>query len=200
MKKNKIFIYVIILLTLLFFSCSEKEETTSTTISPETTNSQVVETQIEPETTKEEAPKEEPELVPEPVPVIEPEPEIVVVVDEDTFELEDFIDFPAWDVLGEGMDILKNINSSESIEQLQYKLNLSAMTMNRARTAFTNIQDLPEIKGLADYPIQIIDLYIEAAENFSSKKGDPNTLEGLIEADSLLMELIEILEKGGQNE
>ena len=171
MKKNEIFLYVLIASSFLYFSCSGKEET-----SPQVENS-------------------EPEII-----IVEEEPEIVILVDENNFELTDFIDFPAWDLIGEGMDILKNINSTESVEQLQHKLNLAARTMGRARTAFVNLKNLPEITSLADYPIQIIDLYIEAAEKYSLNNGDPKALEELKKADSLLIEVIGLLEKEGQNE
>jgi len=128
------------------------------------------------------------------------EQKIVVVEDENNFELTDFIDFPAWEFIGKGMDILKDIDYTESIEQLQYKLNLAAGTMIKAKTAFISLKDIPEVSNLAEYPIQIIDLYIEVSENFALKNGDPKSLEGLKKADSLLIELIELLEKEVQSE
>ena len=188
MEKNKIFFYIILLFVFLFISCSEKEKIPATASSPEASSSEVIESRVE----------EEP--VVEPKSVVEPEPEIEVAVDEETFKLQDFIDFPSWDLIGEGMKILNNTNSSESVDQLQIRLDRSANMMSRARSAFAAIQDLPEIKYLTAYPIKIIDLYIEAAEKFSSEEGDPATLEGLKEADSVLLELIVLLEKDGRNE
>ena len=194
MEKNKIFFYIIPVLVFLFISCSEKEKIPATASSPEASSSEVIESRVE------EEPVVEPKSVVELEPVVEPEPEIEVAVDEETFKLQDFIDFPSWDLIGEGMKILNNTNSSESVDQLQIRLDRSANMMSRARSAFAAIQDLPEIKYLTAYPIKIIDLYIEAAEKFSSEEGDPATLEGLKEADSVLLELIVLLEKDGRNE
>jgi len=181
--------FLIIVICLAVLACSDSKDSPQEKVSSVPPSSNEV---VQEESEVDERTEEVSEVV-----VVEEEESPPPVIEEVALDVIDgFIDDKAWDFLEQGFDLIRSVDSSETFESLQEKLNQSAALMSQAKPAFSTAKNTEGLEGYAYYPLAIIEIYEKTAVAYGSSGGDPTTLSALTEADELFENLISLVEEG----